>query len=98
MNTIQPNEGLEKKNQRNALGHALNSCKAVLAQINHVKDAILTEARNTLAAPEQLVRLALNEAEALAYQTRYPQLVFADLAEEKIQRTAAWSERQLQLD
>lgn len=98
MNAIQPNNGLENKNQKNALGHALDTCKAVLAQINHVKQAILTEARDTLEAPEQLLRLAVSEAEALAFQTRYPQLVFADLAEENIQRTAAWTERQNLLD
>ena len=98
MNAIQPNNGLENKSQKNALGYALNTCKAVLAQINHVKQAILTEARDTLEAPEQLLRLAVSEAEALAFQTRYPQLVFADLAEEKIGRAAAWTERQRQLD
>lgn len=96
MNTT--NKSLENKNQKSALNYALNSCKAVLAQINNVKEAILAEARNTLEAPEQLLRLAVSEAEALAYQTRYPQLVFADLAVEKVQRAAAWSERQLQLD
>lgn len=98
MNAIQPNNSLECKNRKSTFDHALDTCKVVLAQINHVKETILTEARNTIAAPEQLLRLALSEAEALAFQTRYPQLVFADLAEENIQRTAAWSERQSLLD
>jgi hypothetical protein len=98
MNAIQSNNGLENKKQRSPFGYALDTCKEVLAQINNVKETILTEARNTFEAPEQLLRLALSEAEALAFQTRYPQLVFADLAEENIQRTAAWSERQNLLD
>jgi hypothetical protein len=98
MNTIQSNNGSENKNRKSAFDYALNTCKDVLAQIKNVKETILTEARNTFEAPEQLLRLALSEAEALAFQTRYPQLVFADLAEEKIQRTAAWSERQRLLD
>jgi hypothetical protein len=46
---------------------------------------------------EQLVRLALNEAEALARQTWYPHLVFPDLAAEKIQAVAAWENRQRRL-
>jgi len=95
MNTT--NEARENQNQKNALGQALHSCKQILAQINHVKEAILTEARNRLEAPEQLLRLAVSEAESLAFQTRYPQLVFADLAEEKIQRAAFWSEHQRML-
>lgn len=93
MNTT-TNEVRENQNQKNALSCALNSCKAVLAQINNAKEAILAEARNTLEAPEQLLRLALREAEALAYQTRFPQLVFADLAAENLQRAAAWDEHQ----
>jgi hypothetical protein len=36
----------------------------------------------------------VSEAEALAFQTRFPQLVFADLAAEKIQRAALWTKRQ----
>lgn len=98
MKAIQPNEIVENQNRKNVLGHALQSCKQLLAQINHAREAMLAEARNTLEAPEQLLRLAVREAEALAFQTLYPQLVFADLAEEKIQRVAAWSKRQRQLD
>ena len=98
MNTIETNEGLENKNQKNAFSCALNSCRVVLAQIKNAKEAILAEARNTLEAPEQLLRLAVSEAEALALQTRYPQLVFADLAMENIQRAAAWDEHIHQLD
>lgn len=98
MNAIQPNEVRENQNRKNALGHAWHSCKQLLAQINNAKEAILDEARNTLQAPEQLLRLAVSEAEALAFQTRYPQLVFADLAAEKIERAAAWSEHVSLLD
>ncbi len=96
MNAIQPNE-CRNENRKNTLGHALDTCKEVLAQIKNVEEAILSEARNTLEAPEHLLRLALSEAEALAFQTRYPQLVFADLAVEKIQGAAAWSKRQRSL-
>jgi hypothetical protein len=36
----------------------------------------------------------LNEAEALAWQTAYPHLLFPSLAVEKIQSVAAWQARQ----
>lgn len=63
----------------------------VLAQISAAREAIFAESRQTLAAHDRLVRLALNEAEALAWQTTYPHLVFPTLAQEKIQTLAAWN-------
>jgi hypothetical protein len=41
-----------------------------------------------------LLRLALNEAEALAGETGYPQLLFPALAREKAEQTGAWLQRQ----
>jgi hypothetical protein len=79
-------------------GGACRNCyQKALAQINHARETILAEARKTLHIQEQLLRLALNEAEALAFQTLYPQLVFPTLAAEKIQRAAGWSHRQQSL-
>lgn len=72
----------------------LKSCQKVLAQIKKTKDAVLVQFRDALADHEQLLRLALNEAEALAWQTHYPQLVFPDLAEEKAQKVANWAAHQ----
>ena len=63
-------------------------------QIQKTKDAILGEFRVKPEAHEQMLRLALNEAEALAWQTEFPQLVFPTLAMEKAQSVAAWHRRQ----
>jgi hypothetical protein len=41
-----------------------------------------------------LFRLALTEAEALAWQTEHPQLFFPALAREKVQAVAVWQARQ----
>jgi len=77
---------------------AWNACKAlcrkIRAQIASVKEAIFAESSRAFSAPERLVRLALNEAEAAAFQTEYPHLVFPALAMEKIQALAAWNVRQ----
>jgi len=70
------------------------SCEAVLARVKRAGDAILSESLRVLKAPEKMMRLALKEAEALAWETQYPDLVFPDLAAEKIQAVARWSEHQ----
>jgi hypothetical protein len=42
----------------------------------------------------KLIDLALNEAEALAWQTPFPYLVFPTLAEEKTETLARWRAKQ----
>lgn len=99
MKSKQANEGREKGYNRNAFGSTcVESCKSVLAQIGRAKDAIFAEARDTLKVQDQMLRLALNEAEALAWQTLYPQLVFPALAAEKVQGVAAWNHHQQALN
>ena len=70
------------------------SCLKILARIARTREAIFAEASRALGAPERLLRLALIEAEAAAWQTQYPHLVFPELATEKVQAVAAWNARQ----
>lgn len=70
------------------------SCRRIRAQIAVVKEAILAESSRAFPAPERLVRLALNEAEAAAWQTKYPHLFFPTLAVEKVRGVAEWNARQ----
>jgi hypothetical protein len=70
------------------------SCQKILAQIKVTKAAIFEESRDKLKLQEQMLRLALNEAEALAWQTVYPHLLFPALATEKIQAVASWNRYQ----
>jgi len=70
------------------------SCRKVIARLTRAKEAILSEFRQSVGADEHLLQLALNEAEALAWQTEFPHLVFPDLAVEKAQAVAAWTARQ----
>ena len=65
-------------------------------------NAALTEVRAKLEGEFYLLqerqpgefRLALNEAEALAWQTDFPHLVFPVLAREKVSDIAKWYARQ----
>ena len=43
---------------------------------------------------QRMIRLALNEAEALAAQTGVPELVLPSLAEEKVTAVKKWAARQ----
>lgn len=72
----------------------LTSCLKLMEQIARVKQIVLDEFRDTVDAHQKLLRLAVNEAEALAYETDYPHLVFPGLAAEKAQQVAAWEARQ----
>jgi len=85
-------EGL--KANRTFANACLNCGQKVIAQIERVKDNIVGDFIETFKAHEQLLNRAVGEAEALAWQTAYPQLVFPTLAMEKIQAAAGWSARQ----
>src|SRR5437773_3237882 len=76
----------------------LASCRKLISNIERTKEAILTETRNTMGLPEHLLRLAMNEAEALAWETEYPHLVFPTLATEKAQAVAVWHSRQQSIE
>jgi hypothetical protein len=72
----------------------LASCRKILARIAAAREMIFNESRQTLKMHEHLLRLALNEAEAVAWQTMYPHLVFPALATEKVQAVVAWDKLQ----
>jgi hypothetical protein len=73
------------------------ACRKVEAQIARAKAVVFAEWSDALNTQRHAVRLALNEAEALAWQTMYPHLVFPILATEKVQAVVAWNSRQQRL-
>ena len=66
------------------------SCRKLLEQLQNVKEQVVDEFRDQVEEHQHLLRLAVNEAEALAWQTEYPQLLFVDLATEKAYAVADW--------
>jgi hypothetical protein len=66
------------------------SVRRVIAGIEQAKWTLAVEFGKTFQLPERLFRVAVNEAEALAWETGFPHLVFPVLAEEKVQKASAW--------
>jgi hypothetical protein len=91
MNTTNTNKNLNA--EQTLANLCLQSCKKLLGEIEGAKEKIAAEFREIVESNQKSFQLALNEAEALAWQTDYPQLVFPDLAMEKIQAVAAWQTR-----
>ena len=95
MNTdLNGSESIQPASHRVA-NACLAVCQNLLAQIRKIKQAILAEFR--LDSNEHVLRLALNEAEALALQTPYPHLFFPTLALEKAQSVRNWHAHQQSL-
>ncbi len=69
---------------------SLNVCEFANGVVSQTRNALLKE----YGADARLLHLALNEAEALAWQTDFPYLVFPLLAAEKTQAALAWHSRQ----
>ena len=91
---MKPNSTIETGTVLSPLQACVASCRKAVAQIRKVKDALFAEYRAAARHNERLLQLALNEAEAIAWQTRYPHLFFPALALEKAQALTAWQTHQ----
>ena len=95
MNTTHTNKKLNA--EPTIANRCVQSCKKLLAEIERAKNKITDEFRDTVESHQNLFHLALREAEALAWQTAYPHLVFPVLAVEKVQAMAERQTRQQSL-
>ena len=77
-----------------SVGYTLALCKKAAALIEQTKAAIVAEFQDGRDLTQRLLRLAVNEAEALAWETDYPQLLFPALAAEKAAALADWRAHQ----
>jgi hypothetical protein len=82
---------------RTVRGVCLDSCQRLLAHLEAARARILAEFRANLQGHERVLELAVNEAEALAWQTGFPQLLFPALAAEKARSVETWHRRQQRL-
>jgi hypothetical protein len=68
--------------------------RAALDRLDAVKVKVECEFGQTMAGCHHLLKAALNEAEALAWQTPYPHLLFPLLAQEKAAEAQKWAIQQ----
>src|SRR5436190_22625328 len=68
--------------------------RKLIAEIQRIKLELVSQFRSTFAGNERMLRQVLNEAEAVAFLTQYPQLVFPSLALEKLEGAVAWQRHQ----
>jgi len=66
------------------------SGRKLIVGIERVRQNLAARFARQSEIPQRLFRSALNEAESLAWETEYPQLVFPTLAEEKIAAISSW--------
>jgi len=78
-------------------GRCIASCRKLLAQIEKARAQVVAEFRDRVDGHQHLLDLAVNEAEALAWQTGFPQLFFPILATEKARAVTGWHLRQQSL-
>src|ERR1051325_4154102 len=81
----------KRTDRKRANQHGIDPIRGAIA---HVKQTVLNEYAPRAGEHLRLLRLALNEAEALAWQTSHPHLLFPLLATEKAQSAVVWHERQ----
>lgn len=91
---------LEKLGRRNGSGSSRAAAgwrERVSAAIVRAKEALLFDFSEMAGEHGRVLRLALNEAEALAWQTEFPHLIFPSLAMEKARAAVEWHQRQRSL-
>lgn len=79
---------------QSALAQPAHFRQTLAAKLNEYKVGLLEEFSNESEAFLHFTRLAVNEAESLAWSTPYAHLFLPALAEEKIQYARQWASRQ----
>ena len=82
------------RNGQTFLGACSTSCRKLIAKLQSARQSLFDEFRPRIPVSDHLLRLALNEAEAMALETGFPALVFPTLAREKVEALAAWNRKQ----
>ena len=68
--------------------------REIAVSFANIKSGLVREYGTAIGGHNDLLRSALNEAEALAWQTAYPHLFFPVLAQEKASAVTTWAARQ----
>jgi hypothetical protein len=68
--------------------------RELAVQVASIKHGLVREFGTAIGGNRDLLKSALNEAEAIAWQTPFPHLLFPVLAEEKASAVSRWAARQ----
>src|SRR5689334_3144448 len=90
---MKPRRGMEKETGARFV-NTFSFSDVVHHAVASTKEAVLREYGSKVAEHARLLRLALTEAEALAWQTEFPHLFFPALAREKAEATVSWHRHQ----
>ena len=98
MNTTNKNISNNQLSQSGSFGRLRATCaccyQKVLRRLAAVKVRVEREFGQGMSGYEPLLKAAINEAEAVAWQTPYPHLFFPALAEEKAAAARQWTSHQ----
>src|SRR5882724_13359689 len=89
--------GTTAENEQSFTTFCMAYGRKLITELQRTKEELVSQFRKAFADNERMLRLVLNEAEALAFRTEYPHLVFPSLALEKIERAVEWQRHQQQL-
>lgn len=93
MKTIEQNKRSLNSNQTFTAA-CLGACEKLVTQLTQTKENIVAEFKGAFATRQPLLQHAINQADALAWESGYPHLLFPVLATEKIESAARWQARQ----
>ena len=81
------------------LAKCAEACRTAARKLKQLEEQLTEKLTAEIqgGVPQKLIQQAMNEAEALAWSTRYPLLFLPVLAEEKIQGARQWASRQQQI-
>lgn len=88
-----------KTHQNGPLARTVQTCRDVAAKFNQLTDRLMQKLVADVQGliPENMVRQAVIEAEALACSTPFPLLFLPALAEEKVLKARQWARHQTEI-
>jgi hypothetical protein len=94
MNAMKANKVNETASPNPGKTVCFASCRKLDAAVHELKRSIVEEFQARVPAHGRMIESAVNEAEALAWQTPFPHLFFPALAREKAAAATRWAARQ----
>ncbi len=86
--------GGQSQKRDSIAARCLRACGKIAREFARVKSELTQQFQSLLDVPDPWLQQTVNEAEALAWQTGFPHLLFPVLAEEKVRKLGRWYSHQ----